>query len=518
MKTNVEVLESGATKLTVTIEAAEVDNRIKKTYRDFGKKYRFPGFRPGHVPRQVIDAQLGKEAVLASVTDDMLNETWPLAIDAADVYPISQPKFDDVEGLVEAGKDYVYSAEFDAKPEFELSSYEPVHVEVPFKTATEAEIDEQIEEIGKYYMDYVDAAANTKVKADSVVSIDLKGSDADGEEIESLAAEDRHYELGQGLFPAAFDEQLIGMKKGDQKTFEITVGEAPSMLTSVLQGKTDKVTFDVTLKAVKKGVVPEFTDEFAKEKLGFADMADLRARMGEQISAQKESVIPRILENNALFELQQRLQGEVPEAMAEDAERELLQSFFEQLQRQGGTLDAYLASQGITADKFRDDVKAQASDNVAQNLALDAWARHAGITVSDEEVEEEFKTSGAKDWKSVYADWKKNGRLHVVREGILRGKTLEAILKDADVEEVETPNASEKKAPAKKSSAKKSTAKKAAAAEEPAAEEAAAPALTSTELNKLKVAELREKAEGMGLETKGLKKAELVQAILDAQA
>ncbi|WP_303249250.1 trigger factor [uncultured Slackia sp.] len=472
MKTKVEVLESGATKLTVTIEAAEIDARIKKTYKDFGAKYRFPGFRPGHVPRPVIDSNLGKDAVRSTVTDELLNESFPLAVDENDLNMISQPKFGDVEGLVEEGKDFTFSAEFEVKPELELSDYSPVHIEVPFKKASEAEIDEQIEALGNYYYDYKNAPANTKVKQENSVEITLVVKDDKGEVMESLGAEDRLYELGQGLFPAAFDEALLGMKKGETKSITLNVAENPCMMTSILKDKTEEVTFEVEIKAVKKKIAPEVTDEWVKETLGFADVAELRVRMGESIEQQKGDIIPRIMENNALFALQERLIGEVPAVMAEEAERDLLQNFFTQLQNQGATLDAYLKAQDITADKFKEDVKLQAVDAVKQNLALDAWARHAGIEVSDEEIVEEFKNSGAQDPDALYEEWKAQGRLHIVREGIMRGKALEALLAEADVEEVETPAAEEKEEkPAKKASAKKASKKADASDEEaPAAE------------------------------------------------
>ena len=357
MKTKVEVLESGATKLTVTIEAAEIDARIKKTYKDFGAKYRFPGFRPGHVPRPVIDSNLGKDAVRSTVTDELLNESFPLAVDENDLNMISQPKFGDVEGLVEEGKDFTFSAEFEVKPALELSDYSPVHIEVPFKTASEAEIDEQIEALGNYYYDYKNAPANTKVKQENSVEITLVVKDDKGEVMESLGAEDRLYEMGQGLFPAAFDEALLGMKKGETKSITLNVAENPCMMTSILKDKTEEVTFEIEVKAVKKKVAPEVTDEWVKETLGFADVAELRVRMGESIEQQKGDIIPRIMENNALFALQERLIGEVPAVMAEEAERDLLQNFFTQLQNQGATLDAYLKAQDITADKFKEDVK-----------------------------------------------------------------------------------------------------------------------------------------------------------------
>ena len=183
METKVEALQDNKVKVTVTVDAKEVDNRIKKAYKDFGKKYKFPGFRPGHVPRQIIDANLGKEAVLSTVTDEMLNESFPVAIDEADLILISEPKFSEVDGLVEEGKDFTFSIECEVKPAFELSDYSPVHIEVPFKTASEAEIDREIDNLGNAYHDYKNAPANTKVKADSVVELDIKAVDDNGEEL-----------------------------------------------------------------------------------------------------------------------------------------------------------------------------------------------------------------------------------------------------------------------------------------------------------------------------------------------
>lgn len=471
MKTKVEVLESGATKLTVTIEAAEIDARIKKTYKDFGAKYRFPGFRPGHVPRPVIDSNLGKEAVRSTVTDEVVNESFPLAVDENNLFMISQPKFGDVEGLVEEGKDFTFSAEFEVKPELELSDYSPVHVEIPFKTASELEIDEQINSLGDYYFDYKNAPVNTKVKEKSIVELTMTVKDDNGEAIDALGVEDRMYELGQGMFPAAFDEALIGMKKGETKSITLNVEENPCMVTSFLKEKTENATFDVEIKVVKKKVAPEITDEWVKETLGFADVAELRVRMGESIEQQKGEAIPRIMENNALYALQERLVGEAPESMVEDAERELLQAFFTQLQNQGATFDAYLKAQDITPEDFKEDVKLQAIDNVKENLALDAWARHAGIEVTDEDILDEFKNSGAEDTDALFAEWKSQGRLHIVREGIMRGKALEALLKEADIEEVEQPaEKAEEKKPAKKA-AKKSSKKAEKAEEKDSAEE-----------------------------------------------
>ena len=143
VETKVEALEGNKAKVTVTIDAADVDGRITKTYKDFARKYNFPGFRRGKAPRPVIDNALGAEAVRATVTDELLNSAWAAAVDAEGLSPVSGPTMDETE-LVEAGKPYVFSFTIDLRPEVELSSYDAVEIELPFAEATEAEIDDQV--------------------------------------------------------------------------------------------------------------------------------------------------------------------------------------------------------------------------------------------------------------------------------------------------------------------------------------------------------------------------------------
>ncbi len=447
MNTQVETLENGEVKLTVTVEAAEINNRIKKTYKDFSHKYKFPGFRAGHAPRPVIDNMLGKDAVVTTVTDDVLNQTFPLAVDENDLSLISAPKFGDVDSFVVEGEDFVYSVTFAVKPELELSEYGPAHIQVPVKEATDADVDAQIENITNYYYDFKNSPANTKLKEDGFCDITIKATDDNGEELPAFTAEERLYEMGKGLFPAAFDAEILGMKKGENKSFSLNVEENPCMLfASLKDSDTKNVNFDVTIAVIKKKVTPEVTDEWVKENLGVDTVEELRSQIAVEVAAEKSRIIPRILEDKALMELQKRLSGEAPESMVEDAERDLLQTFFTQLQQQGMTLDAFLAAQGITADQFKDDVKHQASDSVLQNLALDAYARHEGIAVTEEELMDEFVNSGAEDPKQLFEEWKNEGRLHMVREGIMRGKALEAFLKVAEVEETDDPTADDKDA------------------------------------------------------------------------
>lgn len=453
METKVEALQDNRTKVTVTVDAKDIDARIKKSYKDFANKYNFPGFRKGKAPRPVIDNALGKEAVLATVTDEVVNGSYPLAIDECGLYPISKPEFDETD-LVEGGKAYTFAFTVSVKPELELSGYDAVEIELPVEGATDQDVEDQIEALREHYYTFEDASAATKVKADSYIDLAMKATDDKGEDIPSLITENRPYGLGESLFPAEFDEQLVGLKKGESTTFTIDMPEDAPIMLSALQGKTEKITFEVEVKVVKKKILPELTDEWAKETLGFENAEDLRARITESIAQQKADLMPRLKENACLTVLAERLEGEVPQSMIENSEASLIQEFFQQLQSQGMTFDVYLMQQGITPDQFKADVKQQAADTTKQDMALDAWARHFGFEATSEDIANEFAKSGVEDPEALQQQWRENGQLHMVRQGVLRTKAVMEIMENAVVTEVESFGKKEEK-PAKKASAKK---------------------------------------------------------------
>ncbi len=348
VETNVESLEGNKAKVTVTVDAVDIDGRINKTYKDFARKYNFPGFRRGKAPRPVIDNALGAEAVRATVTDEVLNSAWAAAIDAEGLSPVSGPTMDETE-LVEAGKPYVFSFTIDLRPEVELSSYDAVEIELPFAEATEAEIDDQVSAMAEHYTTFEDASAATKLKPENYADLAIKATDAEGNDIAAITSESRLYGPGTGMLSEAFDAE-----------------EVPADETAVLladqAGK--PVNFEVTCTVVKKKAAPEVTDEWAKDTMGFESVADMRERIAESLNMQKGAMMPRIKENAIMTKLLERIDAEVPAAMAAEAETSLLQDFFTQLQQAGMTFDAYLGSQGITSDQFKADLKAQAADHV----------------------------------------------------------------------------------------------------------------------------------------------------------
>lgn len=433
MEAKIEKLEDNKVKAQITADAKEVDSFVDKTYRTLARQYSFPGFRKGKAPRPVIDNAVGRDAVLASATEDLVNALYPQLIEEEKLFPVASPDFGEV-GAATPGEPFSFEVTIAVKPELELSSYDPVEVEVPLKEATPKEVESQIKALTDHYKAYENASAATKLSEGRAADLDIKATKEDGQAIDALTNDALLYSLGSGLYSEALDKELEGIKKGETRTFSIDVPEdETAMLMADLAGQ--KVSVEVTCTVVKKEQAPELTEEWVKETLGFDSVDDLKKEITESIEQQKAQVIPQIKENACAMQLIERVQGDVLASMAEQTESELLQDFFTQLQRANVSFDSYLLQRGIDNAEFKEDVKRQAQDEAKQRLALDAWARNKGIEATDEDVALEFERAGLDDPKKTEREWRESGRLYLIREGIIRAKAMEDVLETAKVTE-----------------------------------------------------------------------------------
>lgn len=438
MEATVEKLDGNQTKVTVTVPAADVDAQLKKVYKELAGKYNFPGFRKGKAPRKVIDGALGPELALAQATEDVVNNAYPVVVEEQALFPVGSPDFSDM-GMVTPGEDFTFDFTVGAKPEIELTSYDALDIELPPAEVSEADIDDEVEYMTRHYETYEDAPADTALDADDYADLEVTATDADGKAIDVLTGSKQFFAPGGGLFSEAFEQQVFGMKKDETRSFELDIPtDEESLLLGDLAGK--KVTFEVTCTDVKEKKRPELTDEWVKENLNFDTLADLRNEISISMKAQKDQIMPRIKENACKVALVERVTDDIPENMAEEAESELLQDFFTQLQQQNITFDTYLASRGIDSDQFKQDVKRQAEDEAKEQLALDAWARKKGIEVTEDEVRKEFERAGVKDPAKMLEEWRRSGRLYLIREGIVRRKAMDDIMETANVTEVDRRN------------------------------------------------------------------------------
>ncbi|MDR1422347.1 MAG: trigger factor [Coriobacteriales bacterium] len=447
--------ENNRVHLSATIAAVDVDRGIKAAYKEAGKA-RIPGFRTGKAPRKVLENYYGgRDYFLAKATDTLVNEIFPLAIDAEGYVALGKPDFEEID-LVEEGSDFSFALTFTVRPLVELSSYDPLQIELPAEEATEEEIDEQVQAMLAYYVDFTEVI-DRPVQAEDFIYAELETT-ADGQPIEALTGENVPYSLGSGAMPASFDENFIGLEIGAPAEFDYQYGEGELGFTGVAEN----IHVKVTIKAIEEKRLPELTDAWVKDTLEFENLADFRARIAETIRQQKEREIPRLRDRLLTEGLAARVQmeGEPPAELIAVNEQDIYRDFFASLQRQGMGFDTFLANANITSEQFREDAHKQALEITLQELALDALARHLGIVVTEEEIVAEFEKSGADDPADLFAQWKSNGRLSEVREQILRSKAAASARESAEVFEPGTKPAT--KSAAKEPTPKKTAAKKAA--------------------------------------------------------
>ena len=410
---------------TLTIPAAEVDAAIARTYKDIAKKYNFQGFRRGHAPRPVIDGIMGREAVLAQATNDLLNAAQPLMLEELDVTPVGRVSFgpEDAE-LAQQGSDYVVSATIGVRPACELESYDAPTINMPPEEATEAEIDWQINQLLSYQVTYEDVEEDRAVEPGDVVSVDVENVEGAGH----LAGTNRMLALDGQQVPEQLEEGIVGMKKGEEKAIEWT-------RTHEHEGEEHSHTFSVKVKlnAIKKAVTPELDDEVAK-KYGYDDVASFRDAVKEEIEGDKKTSLPNLKEDRLVEAVGKLLKLEtVPEEYQNEIFNELASEFLGRLQSQGASLDMYLRARGVKTDDFIADLRVQAEERARQSLALDSLAAKLGVEVSEDEVREEFEKAGVEDVDASVEQWRSEGRLPAIRDSIRRTKALNWLVDNCKV-------------------------------------------------------------------------------------
>ncbi len=364
---------------------------------------------------------------MADATNALLSAAEPLVLDELDVVPVGDVDFgEDLEPAQEK-QDYTVKVTVTLIPEAELSSYDPVAISMPPADATDAEIDQQLDVLMGYQARFEDADEDHAVVSGDFVNVDVE----DIENGERLAGENRMLATEAGMLPEALEEALVGMKPGDEKEVEFTQGEGDDAQT---------VKIKVKVNDIKVKVVPELTDDFAKDVFGFDGLDALRDAVSIEIKGDKDRNLPALKEERAIAELEKRLEMEtVPEDYVKQVHDEIARQFVSDLQAQGQTVDSFLQMRHITIDQLLADLQLQATEHARQSIALDALAKHLGIEVADDDVKAEFSDvyDSDKAVKKAMKEFTESGQMPAVRQTIRRSKAVSWLLDNAQVTEVD---------------------------------------------------------------------------------
>ncbi len=427
MSVQVEKLEKNMAKLTIEVPAEELDKAIQSAYQKNKGKISVPGFRKGKVPRQLIEKMYGKEVFYEDAANELLPTAYEQAVEECTEEIVSSPKIEVTQ--IEAGKPFIFTAEVALKPEVKLGKYKGVKVEKQDATVTDEEITAELEkerESNARTIEVTDRA----VKDGDIATIDFEGF-VDGVAFEGGKGENYPLTVGSGSFIPGFEEQLIGKNKDEEVEVNVTFPE--DYHAEDLKGKA--ALFKVTIKEIKEKEIPELDDEFASEVSEFDTLdeykADIKAKLTEKKekdakNAKEEAVIDAIIADAAM---------EIPEAMLETQQRQIVQDFAQRLQMQGLSLEQYFQFTGLDAEKMLEQVKPQAERKIKSRLVLEAIVAAENIQASDEDYEEELKRMGevynmeVDKVKEMLGDNEK--AIGQIKEDLAITKAVEFVVKEA---------------------------------------------------------------------------------------
>ncbi|MER2127083.1 trigger factor [Solibacillus sp. FSL H8-0523] len=413
--------------LTVTVPATEVDNALDQAFKKVVKQINVPGFRKGKMPRPVFEKMYGVEALYQDALEIVINGSYPTALDEAGIEPVDYPEVSGTENFAK-GTDFTYTATVTVKPEPKLGDYKGLEVTKQSAEVTDEEIQSMIDaQLAK--------KAELEIKEDeAIVEGDTAVIDFEGfvgeEAFEGGKGEDYPLEIGSGSFIPGFEEQLVGTKSGETKDVTVTFPE--EYHAAELAGKEAK--FVVTVKEVKTKVLPELTDEFAKEIDPEVETVEaLKAKLTETTKANKEADAEATLRDELVEKAAENAEVEIPQGMINTEVDRMIQEFGQRLQTQGMNLDLYYQFSGQDEAALRTQMAEEAANRVKVSLVLEAIGQAESIEVTEEEINAEIEKMATQFGMNKDQILTALGGTSILANDIRTQKTVELLVENAKI-------------------------------------------------------------------------------------
>ncbi len=384
MSLQVEKLEKNMAKLTIEVAAEELDKAIETAYQKNKNKISIPGFRKGKAPRKMIEQMYGKEVFYEDAANALIPEAYEKAYEECEEEIVSSPKIDVIQ--IEAGKPFIFTAEVALKPEVTLGKYKGVKVDKIDVEVTDEEVDAAIDRERESNARTI-TVEDRAVKDGDMTVIDFEGF-VDGVAFEGGKGENYPLTIGSGAFIPGFEEALIGAEIGKETDVNVTFPE--DYHASDLAGK--EAIFKCTVKEIKEKELPELDDEFASEVSEFDTMAEYKEDVKKKLAERKEAEAKNAKEDAVIDAIIAEAQMEIPDAMLETQQRQMIEEFAQRIQSQGLSMEQYMQFTGLTPATLLEQVKPQAMKRIQSRLVLEAVVAAEKMVASEEEFEEEAKT------------------------------------------------------------------------------------------------------------------------------
>jgi len=429
MQTTVENTEQHTVKLTVEIAPDEYSKELDATYRSIANQVKVPGFRKGKAPKQIIDAQVGRDVVREEFLEHAVPQYYRRAVSEHDLAPIADPEIDLDEFADDAP--LVFTATVEVRPRLELvdADYTGLKVTKPSADVADADIDEWIDRLRERFAEL--EPADRPVIAGDFATIDVKAVSGD-EEVDGLTRSDYLYFVGSGEFGQALDEQLAGTKPGDILKVSEEMGEGAG---DQLHGKIADLT--VLVKDVKARRLPEIDDDFAKTASEFDTIDELRDDLRTRLGEMKDREATAALRDLVLDAMIDSIEVDIPDSLIEDETEHRVSAATQRAERAGLSLEDLLESQGWDEARLREDSRDHAIRAIKADLALEGVARAEKIEVTADELGAEIASlaeSYGRNSKELAKQLERSGQIVTLAGDIIRGKALDLLVERAEIE------------------------------------------------------------------------------------
>ena len=412
-------------KLEFTIEAKKFDDAILKVYQKSARYFNIPGFRKGKAPFNIVERMYGDEIFYEDAFNELVPEIYEKEIEENKIEAVSKPNIDIV--TMKKGENLVFTAIVQTKPEVKLGKYKGIELKNVEYPVTDEDVEHELSHMQEHNARII-TVEDRAVKEKDIAVIDFEGF-VDGKAFEGGKAERHELEIGSKTFIPGFEDQIIGMKTGEEKDINVKFPE--DYFSKDLAGK--DAMFKVKLHEIKEKQLPELDDEFAKDVSEFDTLKDLKVSIKDKKQAENDEKAKHETENLAIEAVSAETNIDIPSGMIETEIDAMIRDLEQQLSYQGISLDQYLHIMNKTRKEIEDNYKEQAEKNVKSRLILEEIIKEEKREASEEEILEKIKEM-ASNYGKKEDDLNKNEALkEYLANSIKTEKAIELIIKNAKI-------------------------------------------------------------------------------------
>lgn len=412
-------------KLTFNIEAEKFEEAIKKVYTKTAKYFNIPGFRKGKAPFQLVERQYGVAIFYEDAFNELVPDIYDEGIKENKIEAVSKPNIDIVQ--MEKGKELIFTATVETKPEVELGKYKGIEIKKIEYTTSDKDIEHELGHMAEKNARLI-TIEDRPVENDDIVTIDFEGS-IDGVKFEGGTSQNHELKIGSNTFIPGFEEQIIGMKIEEEK--DVKVKFPDDYFSKDLAGK-DAV-FKVKLHEIKKKELPKMDDEFAKDVSEFDTISELKNSIKERLDTQNSDRVKYETEEEAIKAVCENTKIDIPNGMIEMEIDNMIREMEQRLSYQGLNLNQYLQIMGKTQENIREEFKEQAEKSVKSKLVLEAIVKAEKLEAEPDEITEKLKDM-ATQYGRKEEELLENVQLkEYIAESLKTEKAIEFIVKNAKI-------------------------------------------------------------------------------------